>query len=260
MTYEAWAQKEGTKGLAFLVTNCDDDDEDFLAGTIHDHDNWMRALTKLNFDVRWERNLNKNRMKDFLKTATKIRLNPGCEYVIFVFSGHGAEGVLYSQDGRTVSLQNDVCPPFFKGNMSHLHKLFFLDTCRSKNESRPLTLSENLFASSKDCTGGYFAFCPVPSGKEADDDSAGSRFSKVVTDLIVEDRYLHDIVEDTRLALEKTARTGKKKPMIQPVLNHLPGPVNLFSLTGVCSSRTLYQPMNTVKLVYIACTLIFARK
>ena len=178
-------------------------------------------------------------MKEFLKTATKIVLNPGCEYVIFVFSGHGAEGVLFSQDGKRVSLQNNVCPSFFKGNMSHLHKLFFIDACRSKNVSHPLTLSEKLFESSKEGTGGYFAFCPVSSGKQADDYSAGSPFSKVVTDLIVQDYNLHEIVERTRLELDKTAKAEKKEPMIQPVLNHLPGPVNLFRLPGVCSSITL---------------------
>ena len=239
MTYETWQQKEGTKGLAFLVTNCDDDDRDFLAGTIHDHDNWKRALNKLNFDVRSERNLNKDRMKDFLKTATKIVLNPGCEYIIFVFCGHGVEGVLYSQDGERVSLRNDVLPSFFKSNMSHLHKLFFIDACRSKSKSNPLTLSKNLFESSKEGTGGYFTFCPVSSGKQADDYSEGSRFSKVVTDLIVQDYNLNEIVEHTRLELEKTSKAEKKEPMIQPVLNHLPGPVNLLRLPGVCRSKIL---------------------
>ena len=39
--------------------------------SIHDHDNWMRALTKLNFDVRSERNLNEDRMKAFSENGNE---------------------------------------------------------------------------------------------------------------------------------------------------------------------------------------------
>lgn len=98
MAYKPRPQKPGTNGLAFLLTNSDSDEDDFLPGTIHDHDNWMRALTELNIDVRWERNLDKNLMKDFLATASGTKVN--CKYVIFVFSGHSEEDSLYSQDGK----------------------------------------------------------------------------------------------------------------------------------------------------------------
>ena len=242
MAYKPRPQKPGTNGLAFLLTNCDSDEDDFLPGTIHDHDNWMRALTELNFDVRWERNLDEKLMKDFLATARGTEFT--CKYVIFVFSGHGEEDSLYSQDGEKVSLKEDIFPNFFNGTMFTAHKLFFLDACRKKNGKNDLRCNESLFPDWQDGSGRYFAFYPVALGQEASDYNEGSPFSKAITSAIVKDISLSDVVASTRAELSKKSKSEYRQSVPQPVSDILEEEVYLarFQLKGVFANGIHRQP------------------
>ena len=231
MAYEPRRQKPGTTGLAFLVTNCNSSPKhEFLSGTIHDHDNWMRALTELNFDVRWERNLDEELMKDFLASASGTRVNG--EYVIFVFSGHGKEGFLYSQDGKPLSLKEDIFPNFFKGTMFPLHKLFFLDACRSNEEGHYLC-TQNMFPNWQDGSGRYLAFFPVALGQATSDYNEGSPFAKAVTSAIVQDISLSDVIERTSEEMSKKSESERLQPGPQTVISTLGGNVYLRRLKGV---------------------------
>ena len=233
MAYEPRPQKPGTTGLAFLLTNCNSSPKHgFLPGTIHDHDNWMRALTELNFDVRWERNLDEKLMKAFLATASGTRVNG--EYVIIVFSGHGKEGFLYSQDGKRLSLKEDIFPNFFKGTMFSLHKLFFLDACRSNKEENDLC-TQNMFPNWQDGSGRYLAFFPVALGQATSDYNEGSPFAKAVTSAIVQDKSLLDVIESTMEEMSEKSKSERLQPGPQTLIRTLEGisKVNLRRLKGV---------------------------
>ena len=188
-------QKERTIGIAFVLTNGDEKDKDHLAGVLQDNHRWCEALTKLNFDLRSEHNVREKRMKKYLDAVAKVKLLPECKFVVFVYSGHGAEGILYSCDDKPIAL-SEYFPNFFKGELGRINKLFFFDACRDGSEGRYFTLDEALFESKpKESTGGYLAFCAVPINAEADDDPKGSQFSTIVTELIVKDlslAYVHD--------------------------------------------------------------------
>ena len=201
----AWSskQKEGTIGIAFVLTNGDEKEKDHLAGVLQDNHRWCEALTKLNFDVRSEHNVQEKRMKKYLEAVAEVKLSPECKFVGFVFSGHGAEGILYSCDDKVIEL-SDYLPNFFKGELGRINKLFFLDACRDGSKGRYFTLDEALFESKpKESTGGYLAFCAVPINAEADDDPKGSLFSTIVTELIVGDRSLADVVAKTRKIIKE---------------------------------------------------------
>ena len=201
----AWGskQKERTIGIAFVLTNGDEKDEDHLTGVLQDNHRWCEALTKLNFDVRKDHNVQEERMKKYLEAVAKVELLPECKFVVFVYSGHGAEGILYSCDDKPIVL-SEYLPNFFKDELGRINKLFFFDACRDGNEGRYFTLDEALFESKpKESMGGYLAFCAVPINAEADDDPKGSLFSTIVTELIVGDCSLADVVAKTRKKIKE---------------------------------------------------------
>jgi hypothetical protein len=201
--YYHWgAQDPDTIGIAFLLTNGDEKDEDHLPGTLQDHDNWKKALVELNFDIRRDHNVQKDRMKQFLEAVSKVQLQPDCKFVVFVFSGHGAEGILYSCDGERIIL-DQYLPHFFEGELSKINKLFFFDACREGSGGRYLTLDEALFENKpKESMGGYLVFCSAPINAEVDDVPTGSPFSTIVPNLIAENLSLADVVAKTREKLQ----------------------------------------------------------
>jgi hypothetical protein len=145
---------------------------------------------------------------DFLEKHTRIRIEgTHCHYVIFVFSGHGAKGVLESQDGKLMSLEHDIFPLLFKkGHFGNVPKLIFLDTCRSDQKNGRLSLEDSLSSVWKKGMAGYYHLCAAPSGYPAFDHDSGSVFSKVVTHLLCKGVSLSDLQKETEFELYSHAR------------------------------------------------------
>lgn len=96
------------------------------------------------FDVHRERNMSEDDTIDFLEKHTRIRIEgTRYHYMIFVFSGHGVKGVLESQDGKLMSLKDDLLPLLFGKGLASVLKLIFLDACRS-DERKVVSRSRTL--------------------------------------------------------------------------------------------------------------------
>ena len=226
MAYRPHPQKEGSIGIAIIITN-GYEGEDSLPGTQDDGTKWKEALEMLKFDVRRERNITKDATIEFLRAASRIPIvTKSCHYVVFVFCGHGKEGALYSQDLREIDLEREILPFFFhKGNFKSVEKLLFIDACRSHKDKRYLSLSDALARVWKPGSGsaGYFSLCSTPSGYWARDGSNGSAFSDIVTRKLIERLTLREIVDSTRKLLHKEAQR-KKIEYINPVFEDNLGP------------------------------------
>ena len=96
-----------------------------------------RHTGKAKFDIRLLRNASKEETMRFLRAASEIPVDgTNCQYVVFVFSGHGGEGVLDSHNSEVMSMENDISPFFFGNtNFRTVEKLFFLDACRVKGRN-----------------------------------------------------------------------------------------------------------------------------
>ena len=226
MAYEPYPQKEGSVGIAIIITN-GYEGEDSLPGTQDDGTKWKEALETLKFDVRWERNITKDATIEFLRAVSRTPIFArSCHYVVFVFCGHGKEGALYSQDWRKIDLEREVLPFFFdKSNFKAVEKLIFLDACRSRKGKSSLSLSDALSKVWKPGLGsaGYFSLCSTPSGYWARDGSDGSAFSDIVTRKLTERLTLREIVDITRELLHEEAQR-KKIEYINPVFEDNLGP------------------------------------
>ena len=226
MAYKPYPQKEGSVGIAIIITN-GYEGEDSLPGTQNDGTKWKEALEMLKFDVRWERNITKDATIEFLRATSRIPIVAGsCHYVVFVFCGHGKEGVLYSQDMRKIDLEREILPLFFhKGNFKSVEKLFFIDACRKHKDKRYLSLSDALTKVWRPGSGsaGYLLLCSTPSGYWTRDGSNGSAFSDIVTSFLNERLTLREIVDIARELLYKEA--GREEiEYINPVFENNLGP------------------------------------
>ena len=226
MAYMPYPQKVGSVGIAIIITN-GYEGEDSLPGTQNDGTKWKEALEMLKFDVRWERNITKDATIEFLRAVSRIPIaSKSCHYVVFVFCGHGKEGVFYAQDSKKIDVEIDILPLFFhKGNFKSVEKLFFIDACRSHKDKRYLSLSDALSKVWKPGSGsaGYLLLCSTPSGYWARDGSNGSAFSDIVTRKLIERLTLREIVDITRELLHEEAQR-KKIEYINPVFEDNLGP------------------------------------
>jgi hypothetical protein len=134
--------------------------------------------------------------------------------MIFVFSGHGVKGVLESQDGKLMSLKDDLLPLLFGKGLGSVPKLIFLDACRSDGKEGRLSLEDSLSEVWKEGTAGYYHLCAAPSGYSAFDDNSGSMFSKVVTRLLCQGASLSSLQEETEAELYRHARESKTKAIV----------------------------------------------
>ena len=249
----SYPQKDGTVGLAVVLTNCYEGDK-FLAGTIHDHEKWVETLKLLNFDVRWERNLSKDLTVNFLKSVSEINVtaNPDrymCQLLVFVFCGHGVEGYLGAQDlelakdkGKDkgkMSLSEDVLCYFFgdESNFKNVPKLLFLNTCREGQEDGNRVLESSLAKVWREGSGHYYAVSPCPSGFKTRCAPGGSRFTTFLTAEILKDQSLAEAVDNVSAALIKAA-VEEKKPEPNPLSKAKVGSCSSINLKKLSPSKS----------------------
>lgn len=243
----SYPQKDGTVGLAVVLTNCYEG-SGFLPGTIHDHEKWVETLKQLKFDVRWERNLTKDLTLNFLKSVSEINVtaNPDrdiCQLLVFIFCGHGVEGYLGAQDlakdkGK-MSLADDVLPFFFgdETNFKNVPKLLFMNTCRDGQEVGNLALESSLAKVWKEGSGYYYAVSPCPHGFKTKCTPGGSLLTKFLTAEIVKDQSVDEAYVNVSTSLRKAAGE-EKKPERTPLSKLETGSYGSINLTKLRPSKS----------------------
>lgn len=126
-----------TRGLAVIITNdydtCPYPDVDPLPDTYNDGREMERTFTHHKFVTHWEHNVTRRRhlklMDDIVKSDHPRSYNYKC--IVFVFSGHGARNILWSNDGAAVDLTRDVIQKLTcELQLVTTPKIFFIDACR----------------------------------------------------------------------------------------------------------------------------------
>ena len=129
--------KERKIGLAIVIANeYDGISNKKLRGVRQDKERWEEVFKELEFDVRTSReaglNANKEEMLELCKLPNEIQIRqediPTYQYIAFVFSGHGCEGFIISQDNMELNLETEVFPNLF--GKDKFVKLIFIDACR----------------------------------------------------------------------------------------------------------------------------------
>lgn len=129
------------RGLAVIITNdydtCPDPDVDPLLNTYNDGKEMKRTFTHHKFVTHWRHNVTKRRhlklMDDIIKSDHPRSYNYKC--IVFVFSGHGARNILWSNDGEAVDLTRDVIQKFTcERQLVTIPKIFLIDACRVGEE------------------------------------------------------------------------------------------------------------------------------
>ena len=118
----------------------------YLPGTIEDLKEYGCTFQKLKFSVDARRNLSRAEMIFAIESLRRSpRECPGIKYVLFVFCGHGENGIIVGQDGAKLPVEEIVAmftPKQDFDSIANVLKLFFFDACRGSLEDRGVAVIE----------------------------------------------------------------------------------------------------------------------
>ena len=263
--------ERGKIGLAVVIAN-EYEGKNRLAGTAKDKELWEEAFKELNFDVRTSRGVGLNSSKEEMLRLIDL-LNQICirerdvrkyRHIAFVFSGHGYDGGIYSQDEKCLDLKEEVFPRIFHDKRDTFNKLIFVDACRTCNFNRKglnsLRISSEMIPKSRSgdsVFGGVGAFIAYATlnGRGAPDSRDGSNFSKYVTKWLQEDETISTAVTKATAEIESTSTQYYTR---SERINLLSREVHLYrealKAAGSMYGCTVYQHMQQGRFHFIVCT------
>ena len=124
-------------GLAIIISNdyIELKEIESLTGTAVDAKHMMDTFTALNFATYYQKNISKEKLMDVVRSAASYGEYPASyRRIIVVFSGHGTNEQVFTQEGKRVEI-NDMLRPFHPERapiLGNIPKLFFIDACRGE--------------------------------------------------------------------------------------------------------------------------------
>ena len=238
--------KGGKIGLAIVIANEYKDlpeGRGRLVGTAKDKERWEKLLRELEFDVRTSGNIGlnvrKDKMLELIKLPAQLHVKDKdvgtCRYIVFVFSGHGYNGGIISEDCKALDLQREVFPRLFCERLYNFKKLIFIDACRDDSSNqKALEISKEMLTKGTSDDGsnpsvigvGALTAYATLDRLAAPDSNEGSDFSKFVTEGLQEDVTITVAMDR---AIENVIDKHSQYYTRPMYINQLPGEVNLYS-------------------------------
>ena len=134
----ASSRQAGFLGCCLIIANDYETCSSYhsLPGTQEDLKDYAQTFQKLKFKVNPRSNLGKADMMRALESLRSTpEFHPEMKYVLFVYCGHGEDGVIISQQGEKISVDEVVGlfqPRKDMEKMGEVVKLFFFDACRGE--------------------------------------------------------------------------------------------------------------------------------
>ena len=106
-----------------------------LNGPFKDTEAMKEAFDYLRFLTMVKHNLTLDEIKSLLKLLAQHRYPKSCKRFVFTFSGHGDDGFICCEDGKSMSI-SDIIAPFSPASggisLAGIPRLFFFDACRGE--------------------------------------------------------------------------------------------------------------------------------
>jgi len=136
-----------TVGVALVVSNDYKPlGPDFELNTHGDSDTMEQLFKKFGYDVHKIRNLSKAKhFLSYCKDLAAFKYPSTCKRLLVYFAGHGGDGTLLMQDGRSKVEIEDMINDFKLNDqnnnpvLSEMAKMFFFDACRGEKEDKGYT-------------------------------------------------------------------------------------------------------------------------
>ena len=132
---ETIKSKDNATGLAIIV-GCPGQKEP-LKGVLRDCDRAITTFENLDFAVLLIRAANQKRIRNVIENVSKrIPYPESYKRVVFLFSGHGKQWKIITNDEKELNIMDDIVEPLVNVSkvkspkLQLIPKLFFIDACR----------------------------------------------------------------------------------------------------------------------------------
>ena len=251
-------------GVAIIITNDYEKSKlGTLKGTPADGDKMTKAFGEFfKFDCLRAKNLSGQGMMELVKKCAKCPSLKEKKCIVFVFSGHGNEGVIFGEDKEDIPIENIIWQfdPKVIPELKDIPKLFFIDACRGSEDTPTAGKAKwsgkgTIQDASKSggggdpdnvgyLSGGYIlGYATMPGYKSylRSDKESGSVWMPLLADELQRDPerdVLHVLVYVNTRLREEFEMEKKRIPDFhyqQPHFENTTEAVNLFRISGVYS-------------------------
>lgn len=227
-------------GLAIVISNdyTEIKEVESLTGTTVDAKHMMDTFAVLRFATYYQKNIRKERLIEVVHTAASYREYPDSyRRIVVVFSGHGTNEQLFTQEGARVDI-NDILRPFHPEKapvLGEIPKLFFIDACRGEKSNPGVYVprgGEVVPTLHVPEQGNFLiAFSTMPEYRSYEVKGQGGIWITALAKKLKEenDTVLNVLTKVNKEMVEGFRRPGRAKSMQQPeLLSRLNEVVNLF--------------------------------
>ena len=250
---ETISTKPNANGLAVIISNDHKGGSGNLKelpGTRSDAASMKSTLDKsLNFAVHHEHNVSLRTLRSLLTTVAGRGYPPSYRRVIIVFTGHGTKGLLYTNDEKTVKIDEMLTTfsPDRARNIGNIPKLFFIDACRGDEGTKSAlvprgekgaTLAETVSVPNE--SNFLVAFATLSNCKSYETRMGGT-WMTMLAEQLKQNASICDILTFVNKELMKSYQAcHKDTPLQQPeFISRLNEPVNLYVEAQLIRKRTM---------------------
>ena len=227
-------------GLAIVISNDYKEikEVESLTGTTVDAKHMIDTFTVLKFATYHQQNIRRDRLIEVVHTAASYQEYPDSyRRIAVVFSGHGTNEQLFTQEGARVDI-NDILRPFHPERapfLGKIPKLFFIDACRGEKSNPGVYVPRGgeLVSTLHVPEQGNFliAYSTMPEYRSYEVKGQGGIWITALAKKLKEENasILDILTRVNEKMVEEFQRPGRAKSMQQPeLLSRLNEEVNLF--------------------------------
>ena len=225
-----------------------------LNGARSDTDKMRGAFDYLKFTTVVRYDLTQEESMSLLKSLAQFRYPKHCQRFVFTFSGHGGDGFICCEDGKTIEISYIVAklnPNSSNHSLAGIPRLFFFDACRGDLVDHGFVArgGDEEWRSKIPSTGDVLVAYATTEGYKAFEKFGGGLWTNILaTKLVTSTRSIYDVLTEVngeliaQMVAEKAP--GLQQPELLGKLNDIicllveSGKVILYEI--VCIVMTLY--------------------
>ena len=212
-----------------------------LNGPDRDTEMMKEAFDYLRFLTMVKHDLSHDKTKAFLKLLAQYRYPKSCKRFVFTFSGHGGDGFICCDDGKTMDI-NEIVAMFSptksdNNSLAGVPRLFFFDACRGESIDQGVVArgGEGDWRSRIPSTGDVLVAFATTTGHKAYEQFGGGLWTSVLAKKLVTSlNSIYDILTEVNEELIERIRTMPAAPSFQQpeLLGRLNGIISLLKESG----------------------------
>ena len=195
-----------------------------LNGPIKDTEVMKEAFDYLRFLTIVKHDLPHDKTKGLLELLAQHRYPKSCKRFVFTFSGHGGDGFICCEDGKTMNINEIIAkfsPTSDNNSLAGVPRLFFFDACRGELIDQGVVArgGEGEWRSKIPSTGDVLVAYATTVGYKAYEQFGGGLWTSILAKKLVTSlNSIYDILTEVNVELIENIKTMLGPSFQQPEL------------------------------------------